>query len=270
LLLLATEWGGDRYDWGSGTIIGLYVAGGVLVIVFVFLEVKVAVEPIVPFKTFNKRNVGLPIIIAFACGFSFINSLVYIPVFLQIVWGETATQSGVKTLPLVGGMIFSSILAGGIVAKNGIFNPYLIIGGILTPLGLGLLSLLKVDSSYGMLAGIMVCIGIGVGFCFAVMIVCAQDASDPKDVASITSSIGFFMNLGGVVGAAVFQSVLNSQMLAQQGDIMSGAKSYVVAFQDAMDFTFLVTIAGPLLIFPASLGLKWVKLSQTNSGAAAV
>ena len=110
-LVLFTSLGGTTYPWGSAPIIALGVAGAVLVGVFALVERR-AVEPVLPLHLFSIRTFSVASVVGFIVGFAMFGAITYLPVFFQVVRGESPTVSGLQLLPLMVGMLIVSIASG--------------------------------------------------------------------------------------------------------------------------------------------------------------
>ncbi|MFD0740850.1 MDR family MFS transporter [Phytohabitans flavus] len=126
-LLLALSWGGNQYAWGSPTIIGLFAAGGVLALLFVLQESR-AGEPILPLKLFRRRTFALANTASFVLGLVMFGSIIFIPLYLQIVKGATPTESGLLMLPMMAGVIVTSVLSGQAMSRIGRYKWFPVAG----------------------------------------------------------------------------------------------------------------------------------------------
>lgn len=212
LLLLATNWGGSTYPWNSGPIIGCYIGGGVLAIGFIIVEGWFAREPIAPGRFFRMRDVIINFLALFFLGMSFFGLIFYLPMFFQVLRGDSATIAGLETLPFIGGLLVASIGGGFLVSKTGMAKPFMIIGAAFLILGTGLLSSLDVNSNRGKQLGYQVFAGLGIGFVLQTATVAVQAAVDIKDMASATALLTFFRSIGGVVGIAIVGAIFNNKL----------------------------------------------------------
>ena len=116
-MVLATSWGGTTYPWGSPTIIGLFAASAVLLAAW-WLSARRAAEPVLPLRLFRNRVFTVSAAISLAAGFAMFGSMSYLPLFLQVVHGVSPTLSGVYLLPMVGGLLITSIGSGQLIAAH--------------------------------------------------------------------------------------------------------------------------------------------------------
>jgi len=288
-LLLASVWGGTTYDWISTQIIGLIAAGLALGVAFVIRE-KYAAEPIIPMKLFKNDIFTVSVILSFLAGIAMFASILYIPLYQQIVRGFSPTKSGLLMLPLVLGLLTASIISGRLISKFGRYKIFPIFGTLMLALGLWMFSHLALNTSEWVLGAWMVVIGAGLGSFMQVMTLAIQNSVDRSQLGTATSSATFFRSLGSSFGAAIFGTVLTSRLaihLAQAfphassaasslnlSSIQSGAAlshlppeaSYKVmqAFVTSFHDMFLLAIPFALLAFVAALFLRETPLSSTH------
>jgi EmrB/QacA subfamily drug resistance transporter len=210
LVLLPLNWGGSTYEWNSPIIIGLFCAGFAILVLFCLIEWKQAAEPIIPFRLFTIRTNVAVFAASFFMGMGFFGVMFFMPLYFQIVRQESATSAGLEMLPLVGGLLITSITSGIMVSKWGQYRPFIWIGFILSSVGIGLLTLLRVDSSRGSQIGFMLIIGLGLGLCMQTMMLAAQSAVATKDIAVVTANATFFRTVGSVMGVAIAGTVFNN------------------------------------------------------------
>ncbi|MEE6261351.1 MDR family MFS transporter [Plantactinospora sonchi] len=221
-LLLALSWGGNEYAWGSGVIIGLFVAGAVLGVVFLLQEARVA-EPILPLKLFRRPTFALANTAGFVLGLVMFGSIIFIPLYLQIVKGASPTDSGLLMLPMMAGVIVTSVLSGQAISRIGRYKWFPVAGAAVLVLGMLLFTRLEVDSPLWMAFIYMVIIGIGLGLCMQSLVLAVQNAVEVRDLGAGTSAATFFRSLGGSFGVAILGAVLSAQLAAGLGDRLPAA-----------------------------------------------
>ncbi|WP_434742590.1 MDR family MFS transporter [Micromonospora sp. SH-82] len=221
-LLLALSWGGNEYAWGSATIVGLFVAGAVLAVLFVVRQARAA-EPILPLRLFRSRTFSLANVAGFVLGLVMFGSIIFIPLYLQIVKGASPTRSGLLMLPMMVGIIGTSILTGRAMSRFGRFKWFPVAGSVVLVAGMLLFTRLQVDSSLGLAFGFMLVIGVGLGLCMQSLILGAQNAVDPRDLGAGTSSATFFRSLGGAFGVAILGAVLSARLGSALAERLPGA-----------------------------------------------
>lgn len=176
-LLLALQWGGTKYAWKSGTIIGLFVAFGVLAIIFITSQILLGENATLPPRIMKQRTVIGAVFFCVFFGASFFVLIYYLPLYFQSVQNTSATKSGIKVLPLLLSCVFSSIIGGGAITVVGWYTPFLLVGSAIFAVGTGLLTTLQVDSSIGKWFGYQVVAGFGIGFGFQIPLLAVQTVS---------------------------------------------------------------------------------------------
>ncbi|KAB1921939.1 MDR family MFS transporter [Micromonospora noduli] len=221
-LLLALSWGGNEYAWGSGVIIGLFVAGVVLGVLFVLQEARVA-EPILPLRLFRSATFALANSALLIIGLVMFGSIIFIPLYLQIVKGASPTRSGLLMLPMMAGIIITSILTGRAMTRIGRYKWFPVAGSATLLVGMFLFTQLEVATSLWVAFGYMVVIGVGLGLCMQSLILAVQNAVSVRDLGAGTSSATFFRSLGGSFGVAILGTVLSSRLTSGLADRLPGA-----------------------------------------------
>ncbi|WFE33351.1 MDR family MFS transporter [Micromonospora sp. WMMD975] len=221
-LLLALSWGGNSYAWGSGLIVGLFVAGAVLGAAFLVQEARTR-EPILPLRLFRSRTFALANSAGFVLGLVMFGSIIFIPLYLQIVKGASPTRSGLLMLPMMAGIIVTSILTGRAMSRIGRYKWFPVAGSAVLVAGMLLFRQLQVTTSLWVAFGYMVVIGVGLGLCMQSLILAVQNAVDVRDLGAGTSSATFFRSLGGSFGVAILGAVLSTRLAAALGDRLPGA-----------------------------------------------
>jgi EmrB/QacA subfamily drug resistance transporter len=145
-LVLATSWGGSEYAWGSPVIIGLFAAGVVGLALFCWVETRAA-EPMLPMRLFRNPVFTVCSMLSFIVGFAMLGAMVFLPSFLQYVDGDSATIAGVRTLPLVLGLLIASIASGNVISRTGKYRYFPVFGSLVMAVGLYLLSLMDAGTS---------------------------------------------------------------------------------------------------------------------------
>src|SRR4051794_7179574 len=200
-LTLALSWGGTEYDWGSATIIGLVVGSVLSLGVFVLVERR-ASDPVLPLRLFSSSVFVVCVGLAFIVGFAMLGSMTFLPTYLQYVKGSSATESGLQTLPLVVGLLSTSILSGNVVGKTGRYKIFPVVGSLVMALGMLLLSFVQADTPYWQLAAGMLVLGLGIGMSMQVLTIVVQSTVRYEDLGVGTSGVTFFRTLGSSFGAA--------------------------------------------------------------------
>ncbi|TGB07603.1 MFS transporter [Streptomyces sp. MZ04] len=273
-LVLLTSWGGTEYVWGSRVILGLG-GGAVLSTVLFLVAERFAAEPIIPLRLFRDSVFNITGLVGMVVGIALFGAASYLPTFLQMVDGATATESGLLMLPMMGGLVGASIIAGQLISHTGRYKIYPILGGILSVVGMWLLSRLEADTSRLNYSVWMAVLGTGVGLVMPVLILAVQNAVRPADLGTATSASNYFRQIGGSVGAAIFGTLFADRLADSLADrIPAGAglpdpesitpqlvhampaalrEGYIQAYADAMPRIFLylvpVLVLGMLIAF---------------------
>ncbi|KAG0356713.1 major facilitator superfamily domain-containing protein [Gamsiella multidivaricata] len=210
LILLPLNWGGSTYKWNSPIVIGLFCAGAVVMLIFCLIEWKQAAEPIIPFRLFKSRTNVAVFLTSLFLGMGFFGIMFFMPLFFQIVRQESATTAGLEMLPLIVGLLVATISSGLMVTRWGQYRPFIWVGLALATTGTGLLTLLREDSSRGMVIGFLFINGLGIGFSMQPVMLAIQSAVPSRDIAVATANATFFRTVGSVLGVAITGTVFNN------------------------------------------------------------
>lgn len=224
-LILATSWGGNEYAWGSSTIIGLFVGGVIALGLFCWVETRAA-QPMLPMRLFANPVFTVCSILSFIVGFAMLGALTYLPTYLQYVDGDSATVSGVRTLPMVIGLLIASVFSGNVVSKTGQYRIFPIIGSAVMGVGLYLMSLMGPGTGAFLESVYMFVLGTGIGLCMQVLTIAVQNTVEYTDLGTATSGVTFFRTLGSSFGTAVFGTIYANSLGPNLKDgIASAAKA---------------------------------------------
>jgi len=210
-LLLVTVWGGTEYPWSSPTILGL-AATGLACLVLFLLQERRAAEPLLPLRLFRNRTFTITSAAGFIVGLGLFGGIVFLPLFLQVVIGASATNSGLLLLPLMAGVITTSIGSGRIITRTGRYKRYPVIGTATMAVGLFLLSTMSPSTPLPLASVYMLMLGSGIGLVLQVLVVAVQNAVEGRDLGVATSLNTFFRSLGGSFGTALFGAILTSRL----------------------------------------------------------
>ncbi|KWX71631.1 MFS transporter [Paenibacillus riograndensis] len=201
-LMFALELGGNQYAWDSAQIIGLFGGFAVLLIVFLFIE-RVAPEAVISFAMFRNRLFATSSILALFYGSAFIVATVYIPIYVQGVYGGSATNSGLVLMPMMIGSVIGS-QTGGLLTTKTSFRNIMLLSAVCFVAGVFSLSTLAPDTSRLMLNMFMALTGFGVGFSFSVLSMSSIHHFDMRQRGSATSTSTFMRSLGMTLGITIF------------------------------------------------------------------
>ncbi len=207
-LVLLTSLGGVTYPWGSGPIITLGVLAAVFAAGFVLAERRAA-EPVLPLHLFKQPVFTAAGAIGFAVGFAMFGALTYLPQYMQIVKGVSPTASGLRLLPMMAGLLATSIGTGQLISRWGRYKVFPVLGTATLTAGLYLLSHLGPATSTLASSLYMLVLGAGIGATMQVLVIAVQNAVDYADLGAGTSGTTFFRSIGGSFGTAVFGAIFD-------------------------------------------------------------
>jgi EmrB/QacA subfamily drug resistance transporter len=224
-LTLLTSWGGSEYAWGSWQIVGLGVLAVVAGALFVWAERRV-VEPILPLGLFRSRNFTAAVVLTFLTGFAMFGAITFLPQYQQIVQGASATSSGLLLLPLMAGMLVTSLIGGQIVTRTGRFRVLLIVGSFVMAGGLFLLSTMGIATTQLTSSLFMVVLGVGMGFLMQTTMLVVQNSVGMKDMGAASGAATLFRTIGGSLGVSLLGTLyaahLTSSLTGQLGAAAGG------------------------------------------------
>jgi EmrB/QacA subfamily drug resistance transporter len=285
-VILLTDLGGTTYPWGSPQIVGMAVASVVFLALFIWIEGRAA-EPVLPLRLFRNRIFTVSSAVGVVVGFAMFGSITFLPLFLQTVKGSSPTGSGLQLLPVMGGMLVTSIASGQLISKWGRYRMFPIVGTAVMSTGLFLLSRMHADTSLATASLYMLVVGMGLGMVMQVLVLAVQNSVDYEDLGVATSGATLFRSIGGSLGTAVLGAVFTTRltgalarvMPAGAGAVMGGGGGmdpaaiqrmppaargmFLDAFTRSLDYVFLVA-AG---IAAAAFLLSWLLEERPLRGA---
>jgi EmrB/QacA subfamily drug resistance transporter len=212
--VLATSLGGQTYGWGSWQIVGLGVVTVAATALLIPVE-KRAAEPVLPMSLFSSRVFTMAGAIGFIVGFGLFGATTYLPLFLQIVTGASPTGSGLELLPLILGLLVTSIGSGQIIARWGHYRPFPIAGTALMVVGFWRLSTMSPDTSALERSLDMLILGLGIGLVMQVLVLAVQNDVDYRNLGVATSGATFFRSIGGCFGVAICGAIFSNRLGAE-------------------------------------------------------
>ncbi len=210
-IVLGASLGGTSFAWGSPVIVGLGIAGVVLIAAFAVGE-RHAREPVLPLRLLRNRVFAVTGAVGFVVGFSLFGAVTYLPLFLQVVKGASPTGSGLQLIPLVGGLLITSIASGQAISRTGRYKAFPIVGMAVLTVGLYLLSTLDSTSSVGTIFAFMFVVGLGLGMVMQVLVLAVQNAVDYADLGVATSGATLFRSVGGSLGTATLGAIFSNRL----------------------------------------------------------
>ena len=212
--LLATVWGGVQYPWGSAQVVGLFALAAVVLVAFVVWEQRVD-EPILPLGLFRDRTFAASQVALLAIGAAMFGTIMFIPLFVQGVLGDSATSSGAILTPLMLGLIGASVVTGQLVSRTGRYKGVLLASPLVLVAGFALLSRLGSDSTLGETTFDMVVVGIGLGLGMQTYTLVVQNGVPQRMLGIATASTQFFRSIGATIGVTVMGAIVTSRLHAE-------------------------------------------------------
>jgi len=288
LLLVWVTFAGNNYDWLSWQTFAMVGGSLVLLVAAVLVEKRLGTQAIIPMHLFTNRTFVLAVIASIAVGVAMFGSTVFLSQYIQIAKGRTPTESGLLTIPMVAGMLLSSIVVGNLIARTGRYKYFMVTGGALLTVGLLLMSTIDYRTSFVTVGIFLAVLGIGVGMLMQNLVLAVQNTLDVHEVGAGTATVAFFRTLGGTIGVSVLGAVLTTHVttsltegLAKLGvttglssggalpevDKLPGPIRTVVeqAYGDGVAHVFLIAAPLALVTVIACLLLKEIPLG-TKSG----
>ncbi|MFI9645232.1 MFS transporter [Streptomyces sp. NPDC052040] len=210
-LVLLTSWGGTEYAWGSRVILGLGAGSVVAVALFLAAE-RLAAEPLIPLRLFRDSVFNVTALVGLVVGVALFGAASYLPTFLQMVDGASATESGLLMLPMMAGIVGASVICGQLVSHTGRYKLFPALGSAVSALGMWLLSRLGTDTPRLEYSIWMLVLGAGIGMVMPVLVLAVQNSVRPSDLGTATSANNYFRQIGGSVGAAVFGTLFANRL----------------------------------------------------------
>ena len=295
-LVLLTSWGGTTYAWSSPMIIGLGTATLVLAAAWL-VSARYAAEPVIPLRLFRDQTFNIACAISLILGIAMFGAISYLPTYLQIVTGVSAITSGLLLMPLIAGLLITSISSGRLIARTGHYKAYPVAGTAIAALGMYLLSTMRVGTTHLASSLYMLVLGLGIGLFMQVMVLIVQNGAARRDLGTATSSVNFARQIGSSVGVALIGALfvhrLDAQLAAHlpasaagrlSGHLVSSITPHgltllpapikhaiVVSFADALPPIYAYLVPLMAVAFVLALMLKEIPLrTQAHLGAAQV
>ncbi|WP_102417471.1 MDR family MFS transporter [Mycobacterium sp. 4858] len=283
-LTLATSWGGTTYPWGSPTIIGLFVGSVIALCVFAWVESRAA-APILPTRLFGSPVFTVCCVLSFVVGFAMLGALTFLPTYMQFVDGVSATTSGLRTLPMVIGMLATSMGSGVIVGRTGRYKLFPVAGTAVMAVAFFLMSRMDPSTSVFVQSLFLVILGAGIGMCMQTLVLIVQNTVGFDDLGVATSGVTFFRTIGSSFGAAIFGSLFTNFLHNRIGPAMAASRApaaaaaspealhrlprqaaapIVAAYSESLTHVFLWAVPVALAGFVLALFLREVPLREMH------
>lgn len=260
-IVLCTSLGGTAIAWASLSVTGLLVLAIAGTITFIVAEIR-ADDPILPLGLLRNGTFAIACAVTLTINVSLLGSVTYLPVYLQVVKGQNPSASGLQLLPMMLGMIVTSVASGQIISRWGHLKPFPIAGTAIMAIGLAMLSCLSSANPIWQTSGAAAVVGLGLGMVTQVLVLAAQNSVDFKDLGVATAGTALFRSLGGALGVAIFGAIFANELHTHLGnvapadsDIISAAASSRLATLDrGMHTVYIESVAAalrPIFIFAA-------------------
>lgn len=210
-ILLVAEQGRD-WGWASGGALACYFIGAIGIVAFILIEKMMGDDALIPLKLFGSSTFSMATVLGILVGFGMFGALSSVPLFLQIVNGSSPTESGYQLLPMILGLMISSIVSGQLISRTGKYRIFPIIGTGFMAFGFFLFTFISASTPIWFIMLGMLCVGLGLGQLMQTLTIASQNAVGPRDIGVATSSATFFRQVGGTMGVAVIFSVLFSRV----------------------------------------------------------
>ena len=217
-LLIWVTLAGQQFDWLSWQTFAMVIGGVVLLGIATFVEAKIARQPIVPLYLFKDRTVALATIASIFIGFAMMGATYYTSEYFQDSRGMSPTKAGLMSIFMVGGLSLASVVIGRMITRTGRWKKWLVVGGVLVVVGLGLLGTIDGFTAKLWIGIFMVILGMGLGATNQNLVLAVQNNAKQESVGAATAVVSFFRSMGGAIGVSALGAVLNSQVQSKVAD----------------------------------------------------
>lgn len=222
LLLIPLSGGGSTYAWNSSLVIGMFVVGGLCLIIFVLVEWKIPTLPMIPLSLFTRPSLAMILGSNFFYGMAYYGFTYYISYYYQIVSEKDPIHAAILMLPLVLSLAISSTLAGQLVSLTGHYKWIILVGYGVWTVACGLTLLFNINTNYGVIVVILLVMGSGVGWTFQPTLVAAQSQSKKSERAVVISARNVLRSFGGAIGIAIASLIVSNTLLKQVNQQLQG------------------------------------------------
>ncbi|WP_235534828.1 MDR family MFS transporter [Nocardioides sp. Soil777] len=212
LLLVWVSLAGSQFGWTSTTSIALVLGGLVVVAAAIYVEIKVARDPIIPMRLFRDRTTSLATLASVLIGLAMFGATVYLSQYFQLARGMSPTKAGLMSVAMVGGLLVSSIISGRLITKTGRWKKFLVGGMVLVIVGLLLLSTIDDTTNLWVVGAFMAVLGLGLGATMQNLVLAVQNNTSQADMGAASAVVAFFRSMGGSVGVSALGAVLGHQV----------------------------------------------------------
>lgn len=223
-ITLLSDLGGTAYPWSSPASIGLIGIAALSLVLFAFVE-RSATEPVLPLHLFRQQTFVVTSAVGLIVGFALFGSVTYFPLYLQVVKGVSPTASGMQMVPMMGGMLVTSIMSGQLISRTGRYKIFPLLGTAVMTVGLFMLSRLTPSSSNAVASLLMLVLGIGLGMVMQVLVIAVQNDVEYRDLGVATSGATLFRLIGGSLGTAILGAIFAARLSANLARLLPAGRS---------------------------------------------
>ena len=224
VILVWVSLAGTDFAWVSTTSALLVGGGAALVAVALYVEARVAKEPVIPLRLFKDRTIALATLASVMVGVAMFGATVYLSQYFQLARGMSPTEAGLMSIAMVGGLLVSSTVTGRIITSTGLWKRYLVGGTFLVIVGMALLGTIDARTPLPVVGGYMLVVGLGIGATMQNLVLAVQNTADPRDLGAASSVVAFFRSMGGSIGVSALGAVLAHQV---SGSVKDGIAQLV-------------------------------------------
>ncbi|MEY9876118.1 EmrB/QacA subfamily drug resistance transporter [Streptacidiphilus sp. MAP12-33] len=211
LLLVWVSFAGDKYAWASWQT-AVMVGGAVLLGVLFLLAERRASEPIIPLHLFRSRTIALAVTASLLIGVAMYSATTFLSQFFQLARDNSPTMAGIMTLPMILGLALVSMLSGRVITRTGRWKAILVLGGVLTVVGVALMGTVRAHTDYWLLALDMFLIGSGLGMTMQNLVLSVQNQVRAEEMGAASAAVAFMRTLGGAVGVSALGSLMSTKV----------------------------------------------------------
>ena len=287
-LVLALQWGGTAYPWSAPRIIGLLVTFGITFAAFLVVEALMPQTAMAPARVVLNRSVGGSMLFMLLLSGGIMAVGYYLTIWFQAAQGQSAVESGIRTIPLMMSMVLFGIVAAVFTEKIGYYVPSMILSCVLSAVGGGMLSTLNPSAEKSHWIGYQVIYGIGIGSGFQTSNLAPQTVLPRADVPLGMALMFFMQQLGGSIFLSVGQNIFSGQLvrslagtagLDTEAIINTGATAIrsivppsdldtvIDAYSYALTRVFILTAALSACMILGALAVEWKSIKKEKGGA---
>lgn len=211
-LLVWVSLAGNDFAWASTTSYLLLALGVAVLAAAVYVEAKVARDPVISIRLFADRTTSLAVIASVFVGVAMFGATVYLSQYFQVARGMSPTHAGLMSIAMVGGLLVSSIVSGRVITATGRWKKFLVGGMVLVVIGLALLGLIDESTPLVVVGAFMAIVGVGLGSTMQNLVLAVQNNAAPSDIGAASSTVNFFRSMGGSIGVSALGALLSAQV----------------------------------------------------------